>query len=313
MRQPEIELFRIRIEDTVAWLLREMRLPEAAPSPPASMPTARARKGCSTPGTRLRSRPCSATIRLCFSITSRFRSRIPGKGKPIVHQTGAQVAKSVQDHAIVAGLLSRLLAAREKRVRPGRDDKALTDWNGLVIAALAEAGRSLDRKDWVDAAATRVRGHSRDALRRMAACPIQPGREATVSGSVQRLCRHGQRRRFAVRGDRRWHVISISAGDFLAQLDRWHADATNTGHYLTASDSADVPMRIRGDIDEAIPSATSQIIEAFVRLANVTGDLELQQRAWTLAEHAAGPRQEPAVRPGRHRQRLRAGASAVAS
>jgi hypothetical protein len=71
-------------------------------------------------------------------------------------------------------------------------------------------------------------------------------------------------------------------------LESWYADAGKTGHYLTASDSADVPMRIRGDIDEAIPSATSQIIEAVVRLANITGDIELQQRAWTIAEHAAG-------------------------
>ena len=44
-----------------------------------------------------------------------------------------------------------------------------------------------------------------------------------------------------------------------------------TGHYLTASDSRDVPMRIRGDVDEAIPSATGQIIEAFARAATATG------------------------------------------
>ncbi|CCV04284.1 conserved hypothetical protein [Mesorhizobium metallidurans STM 2683] len=64
--------------------------------------------------------------------------------------------------------------------------------------------------------------------------------------------------------------------------------AKKTGYYLTASDSTDVPIRIRGDVDEAIPSATGQIIEALVRLSSVTGDLELQERAWKIAEHAAG-------------------------
>jgi uncharacterized protein YyaL (SSP411 family) len=49
-----------------------------------------------------------------------------------------------------------------------------------------------------------------------------------------------------------------------------------------------VPIRIRGDVDEAIPSATSQVIEALVKLATVTGDMALQEKAWSVAEHAAG-------------------------
>jgi uncharacterized protein YyaL (SSP411 family) len=46
----------------------------------------------------------------------------------------------------------KLFAARESRVRPGRDDKQLTSWNALMIAGLAHAGRMMDRTDWVDAA-----------------------------------------------------------------------------------------------------------------------------------------------------------------
>ena len=47
---------------------------------------------------------------------------------------------------------ARLFAARETRVRPGRDDKQLTSWNALMIAGLAHAGRVMARLDWVDAA-----------------------------------------------------------------------------------------------------------------------------------------------------------------
>ena len=78
------------------------------------------------------------------------------------------------------------------------------------------------------------------------------------------------------------------AVSYLQALDRWYIDEDNAGHYLTASDSRDVPLRIRGDVDEAIPSATSQIIEAFARTATATGRLDLLDRAWTIARAATG-------------------------
>ena len=47
-----------------------------------------------------------------------------------------------------------LFAAREQRVHPGRDDKILAEWNGLMIHAFAEAGAALDRSDYIAAART---------------------------------------------------------------------------------------------------------------------------------------------------------------
>jgi uncharacterized protein YyaL (SSP411 family) len=54
--------------------------------------------------------------------------------------------------AHLAAATSKLFAAREQRVRPGRDDKQLTSWNALMIQGLAHAGRMMQRADWVDAA-----------------------------------------------------------------------------------------------------------------------------------------------------------------
>jgi uncharacterized protein YyaL (SSP411 family) len=74
----------------------------------------------------------------------------------------------------------------------------------------------------------------------------------------------------------------------LATLDRWHADPAGAGYYLSASDCTDVIMRVRGDIDDATPSATAQIVEAIARLASATGDADLAGRAFDCAASAVG-------------------------
>ncbi len=67
----------------------------------------------------------------------------------IAHRTGLTPEQCA---ALLATARDKLLAAREKRVRPGRDDKVLTSWNALMIRGMAKAARALDRPDWLDSA-----------------------------------------------------------------------------------------------------------------------------------------------------------------
>ena len=76
------------------------------------------------------------------------------------HPTGTNIpylSQPLPDDAAVrqrlAGIRGKLLAARNKRIRPHLDDKVLTSWNGLMIAALAYAGRELDEPRYIEAAA----------------------------------------------------------------------------------------------------------------------------------------------------------------
>ena len=280
------ELFRIRIEDSVDWLLREMQLRDGTFASSLDADS-EGEEGLFYTWTAQHIVDVLGEDSTIFFSYFTITKPDSWEGAPVIHQNAAQSALAVKDRALVSGLRKRLLTEREQRIRPGRDDKALTDWNGLAIMSLAEAGRSLGRSDWVAAAAR--------AFAVILASATPEGRLPHSSLGQKRLYPalssdyaamiNAAISLFEATSDARY--LEHGAG-FVKMLEDWHADADKTGHYLTASDSADVPMRIRGDIDEAIPSATSQIIEAVVRLANITGDIELQQRAATIAEHAAG-------------------------
>jgi uncharacterized protein YyaL (SSP411 family) len=279
------ELFRVRIEETVRWLLREMRVDGGTFA--ASLDAdSEGEEGLFYSWNRDEIETVLDDESALFFKYFTLSKPHGWEGKPLVHQTEAQQTQCVADHERLLPMKEKLLAAREQRIRPGRDGKALTDWNGLMIAALAEAGRALGRTDWIEAseeafAAIADAGrdnrlpHSMLGVKKL--FPALSSDYAAMTNAAISL--------FEATGTSNYADL---AGQFIAQLDQWHRDDDNTGYYLTASDSTDVPIRIRGDVDEAIPSATGQILEALIRLSYLTGDLDLQEKAWRAAEHAAG-------------------------
>jgi uncharacterized protein YyaL (SSP411 family) len=278
-------LFRIRIEETIAWLLREMRVEGGAFA--ASLDAdSDGEEGLFYTWDRAEIETVLGDDSTLFFKYFTLSKPHSWEGKPIVHQTGAQQTGSAADREPLVPLKAKLLAAREARIRPGRDGKTLTDWNGLMIAALAEAGRSLNRSDWVEAAETafaHIDGASQDGrlphsmLGDRKLFPAMSSDYAAMTNAAISLYEATGKSDYI---DRARH--------FIEQLDHWHQDTGKSGYYLTASDSTDVPIRIRGDVDEAIQSATGQIIEALVRLSSASGDLAPQEKAWNIAEHAAG-------------------------
>ena len=74
------------------------------------------------------------------------------EGHNILNRLGAIALRDADTEARLASLRAKLLAHRATRVRPGFDDKVLADWNGLTIAALANAAQAFDREDWLAAA-----------------------------------------------------------------------------------------------------------------------------------------------------------------
>lgn len=279
------QLFRLRIEETIAWLLRELRT-EAGAFASSLDADSEGEEGLFYTWTEEEIKTALGSDTGSFFTYFSLASPTNWEGKPIIYQSQEQSQRAIVDADAVAALKQKLISNRSNRIRPGRDDKLLTDWNALAIAALAECGRSLSQPEWIAAAQM--------AFEHVIACAVDSRLPHSTLGdkklfpalsSDYAAMANAAIALFEATGSA---AYLNQARSFLDQLDLWHSDQQGTGYFLTASDSKDVPIRIRGDVDEAIPSATSQVIEALVKLATITSDAALQEKAWIVAEHAAG-------------------------
>ncbi|GAA6526532.1 thioredoxin domain-containing protein [Intrasporangium sp. DVR] len=166
---------------------------------------------------------------------------------------------------------TRLAQARAQRPQPGRDDKVVTSWNGLAIAALAEAGAIFDEPAWVAAAATTANLvldlHVVDGDLRRASRDGRVGAAAGVADDYGNLA-EGLLALHQTTGEARWLTV---ASHLLAQArDRFSAE--DGGFHDTASDSEQLFLRPRSGADNAEPSGQSSIAVALITLGALTGD-----------------------------------------
>jgi uncharacterized protein YyaL (SSP411 family) len=179
----------------------------------------------------------------------------------------------------VESIRRRLLAARERRVRPHLDDKILTDWNGLMIAALARSGRVLGRADHVERA-------------RRAADFIE-GKLADRDGRLRHRHRDGEAAIAGMLDDYAflvWGLTELYDATFderILERSLAHArrmielfqDAENGGFFMTARDAEPLVVRPREVYDGATPSGNSVAAWNLARLARMTGDMSLDEAA----------------------------------
>jgi uncharacterized protein len=165
---------------------------------------------------------------------------------------------------------TRLLAARSSRVRPARDDKVVAAWNGLAIAALAEAGALLEEPRYVDAAL--------DAARLLADVHLdgrtlaRVSRDGVVGAHAGVLedygcVADGFLTLFSVTGDERWVEHARTLLD--TSLAKFTAD--DGGFYDTAADAEQLVARPRDPGDNASPSGQSALVHALLAYAALTG------------------------------------------
>jgi uncharacterized protein len=199
------------------------------------------------------------------------------------------------DPEAIAPLRRRLLEARSRRLRPGRDDKVLAGWNGLACRAFAEAGRALGRADYV-AAAVRNAEFLLTQMRRDGRLlrTWKDGR-AHLKGYLEdyAMVAAALVDVYEATFERRWLDAAHELADDLLRLF-W--DDSVDGFYDTGHDHERLILRPRNLFDNAVPSGSSVAIETLLRLAELTGESTFESRATAalrpmadlMGRHASG-------------------------
>jgi len=180
---------------------------------------------------------------------------------------------------LAAAERAELLAVRERRPQPARDDKAIASWNGLLLSALAEAGYRLERDDWLAAArrlAEFLLGPLSDGEGRL----LRSWREGKTSGQGflddYANVANGLLDLHVYDGDLRWLREGRRLGLLALEL---FADDERGGFFL-APRSRDVLIVRTKDLDDnPTPSGNSMLAYVLLRLARIYGDDELERRA----------------------------------
>jgi len=192
------------------------------------------------------------------------------EGKSILRRVTAP-GDAVADAAL-ADQRKILFAARAQRPRPGRDDKILADWNGLMIAALARAAAVFREPAWLALAESAYKN-----LRSLLTTPDGRLHHAWRDGTITAaglLDDHAAITRAALTlFETTGHQSYLTDAENLADAAlTWFVDSDGS-FFTTARDAADLPaIRPRTAADNATPNANGLMAETFGRLHHLTGE-----------------------------------------
>ena len=209
-----------------------------------------------------------------FELFARAYDITPGgnwEGRIILNRRHQPMLMDDEHERILARERRRLFEARERRVRPARDDKVLASWNGLAISAIAQAGLALDNEDWLQLAQTRYRevwntlfvdGELRQSWNRH----LLPT-PATADGVANMMRAALDLYQATAATD-----YLEDALDLLRLLhDHYIADSKDA-FCFTHDSVRDIPLRQVHGEDEATPSYQGTLAENLLHLTHITGD-----------------------------------------
>jgi uncharacterized protein YyaL (SSP411 family) len=211
------------------------------------------------------------------------------EGKTILNRLNALALLNRDEEQILDECRAKLFPVRERRKKPAWDDKVLADWNGLAIRALARAGNSFEKPEWIELA----EGGYNFVCSRMIS-----------GGRLFHSWRDGKLKGPATSAD---YANMISAALLLHQVTNkklylddaaaWtaimnrHYDADNGGYYLAADDTSDLILRPLSASDDAVPNPNATMLQNLADLYTLTGDAAYLKRADALLSAFQGAAQ----------------------
>lgn len=186
--------------------------------------------------------------------------------------------------AAMTPLRDRLMARRDGRIRPGRDDKILADWNGLMIAAIVRAGIVFSRPDWIELAQTvydwvRTNMTAEDGRLRHSFCAEKLQHPAVID-DIANMARAALYLSEATGNA----AYIADAENWVAVADEHYLDTQGGGYFMSANDTPGLVAKPKPIFDNAQPSGNGTMAEVLVRLHLMTGNDSCRTRAESLFE-----------------------------
>jgi uncharacterized protein len=261
-------LYAARIDETIGWVLREMKAPDGGFSSTIDA-DAEHEEGKFTVWSeaeidRLLG-PESALFKAHYDVTPDGN----WEGKTIFNRRGRPALDHPEIEAALARSRAVLFEARETRVHPGLDDKVLADWNGMMIAALAEASQAFDRPDWL-AAAIEAWGFVTTRL-----MPADDRLHHSWRGGRHHPGTLDDYADMARAGLALYEATGVAA--YRDQVERWvavlerHFRDPAGGYFFTADDTEALIVRTKSAGDNAVPAGNGSLVHVFARLWALTG------------------------------------------
>jgi len=289
-RQP---VLKRRIEETIEWVLREMRVDGAAFASSLDADS-EGEEGkfyvwteneieTALSGTNIE------RFKQAYGVSrdGNFPHEGRATGRNILHRI-PQLPDWTEAEEVNFSEQKRLLFdARERRMRPGRDDKVLTDWNGLMIASLANAGAIFSQSHWIDAARTAFKFivekmgdgeklfHTYRAGKRQH--PAYADGYANMARAALAL--------WEATGERDYLNHAIA---WARTLDELFWDIVQGGYVYSKNPDLPEQVRTRNAFDNQMPSANGIMLGVHGRIFFATGESFHAERAQTLIQAFAG-------------------------